>query len=138
MLYNAKVQKARKDKLDIGTFVHSTPRDIATLAAFAETPDEILTRKASESDYNRALDKCIELQMQLDSLMASATRRRNDALQQLEAYRVGLGARAKEVTDPILEGEFQEVAGVGAKPTMLIPADAKTDGLATSGNTDAE
>ena len=38
MLYRAKFQKARKDNLDIRTFAHSTPRDIATLAAFRGDP----------------------------------------------------------------------------------------------------
>src|SRR6185437_5489372 len=127
MLYRAKIQKARKDNLDIRTFAHSTPRDIATLAAFAETPEEILTRKADESDHNCALEKSIELQLQLNTLMASATRRRNDALEPLELYRQGLGARTKAVTDRVREGEFQEVASVGAKAPILIGTDAKAD-----------
>ena len=120
-------KRARKDNLDIRTFAHSTPRDIATLAAFAEIPEEILTRKADESDHNCALEKSIELQLQLNTLMASATRRRNDALEQLELYRQGLGARTKEVTDRVLEGEFQEVTSVGAKAPILIGTEAKAD-----------
>ena len=109
MLYNARVQKARKDKLDVVTFVNTTPRDIATLAAFAETPDEILTRRATETDHNRAMEKNIELSEALDSLMDNAIRRRNDAMKQLEVHRVGLGARVKEVADRIVDVEFREV-----------------------------
>jgi hypothetical protein len=138
MLYRAKVQKARKDGLDIRTFAHATPRDIATLAAFAETPEEILTRPATESDHNRALEKSIDLQMQLDTLMASATHRRSEALQQLELYRAGLAAQAKEVTDRIVEGEFQEVTPVSAKPPILIATEAKADDRVESARSDGE
>lgn len=127
MLHRAKVQKARKDNLDLRTFAHATPRDIATLAAFAETPEDLLTRKATETDHNRALEKGIDLQMRLDTLMASATRRRNDALQQLELYRAGLAVQAKEAASRIVEGEFQEVTPISAKPTILIATEAKAD-----------
>lgn len=112
----AKLQLARKLKQNRSSFAHAAPADIAALATLEENMtsvdtdvDEILKRKASELDHNRALEKTIELQRQLDCLIASATRRRDDALLHLELYREGLGMRVKEATDRIVDGEFREV-----------------------------
>lgn len=128
------------------SLANATPTDIAVLAVLEENVtlldtdvDEILTRKASERDHNLALERSIELQGQLDSLIASATRRRDDALTQLELYRAGLGAQAKEVANQILDGEFEEVGPMRLTATALVASDKQaTDaGNMANGNADA-
>ena len=54
--------------------------------------DDILARPPTEFDHNRALEAGIVFHEQLDRLINGAMRRRNDALEQLELYREGLGS----------------------------------------------
>ena len=103
----------------------SRPTDIAALAELEETvdsvvddTDEICTRKTTERGFNIAFEGSMAFQEQLDRLINSATRRRDGTLTLLELYRAGLGKRAKEAADQILEGEFNEIiAGIQAYPS---------------------
>ena len=71
--------------------------------------DDILLRKPKEFDHNRALEEGIVFEEQLDRLINSAHRRRNDALQQLETYRDGLGQYWRRISDKIIEGSATEI-----------------------------
>jgi hypothetical protein len=59
--------------------------------------------------HNEALEAAIDFQERLDRLINGATKRRNDALQLLEYYRVGLGRRLRELTDHIIDGDAVEL-----------------------------
>ena len=129
----AKLAEKRRLAGPGSTFANSVPSDIAALAnleaRFLSTDEEvkeILERTASERDHNFGLQKSIVLQEQLDKLLNSATRRRDDALSQLELYRIGLGAQAKEVAGQILDGEFEEAAPATSKAPALAPPDEVT------------
>jgi len=129
----AQFEEKRKLSRAGTTFANAVPRDIAELANLEEkflfTPDEvdeILLRKVSERDHNLGLQRSIVFQDQLDKLINSATRRRDDALNQLETYRAGLGAQAKEAAEQILEGEFAEAVPVSSDASALVPLDEVT------------
>lgn len=87
--------------------------------------NEIYKRKASELDHNIAFERSMAFQEQLDRLRTSAARRRDDALSQLELYRVSLGAQAKEAAEQILEGEYQQVIAINAEAPALAPPDVE-------------
>jgi len=129
----AKLQETRRLPRSGTTFANAVAADIAALAnleekvlAVDEEVGEILDRKASERDHNLALQRSIVFQDQLDKLMNSATRRRNDALNQLEIYRTGLGAHAKELAEQILDGEFEEAIPIKRNAPALLPPDEVT------------
>jgi hypothetical protein len=73
-----------------------------------EDVDELAERRR-EILHNQALEAGMVFQQQLDHLISSATRRRNDALQQLEFYRAGLGRQLRELTDNIIDGKAVEL-----------------------------
>lgn len=92
------------------------PSDIAALEELNEISESSITdleeiheRKKRELDHNSAFERSIAFQEQIDRLSGSASRRRDDTLTQLELYRAGLGAQAKETAAQILEGEFKEI-----------------------------
>jgi hypothetical protein len=70
--------------------------------------DAILKRAPSELDHAWALEMAIDYVEQLDNLLNAAVRRRNDALEQFERYRVGLGAQLRRVSDAIILHESSE------------------------------
>jgi hypothetical protein len=138
----AKLQETRRLSQNRNTFANAVPADIAGLATLEENVlsvyedvDEILKRKTSELDDNRALQGSIVFQEQLDRLIISATRRRDDTLTQLETYRAGLGAQASAAAEQILDGEFQEVAPVSTLAPILAPPDQEPNDDAESTNT---
>jgi hypothetical protein len=71
--------------------------------------DEILSRTPSELSYNLALERSIAFHKDLEFLITCITKRRNEALEMLDRYRQGLGRRAKEVMDEILDAECKVV-----------------------------
>ena len=73
---------------------------------------EILKRTPAELAYNRALERSIGLHKDLEFLITSMTKRRDQALEMLDRYRNGLGRRVKKTMDEILEAEL--VNGVSA------------------------
>ena len=115
-----KLQKARKEDLAWKNAEKNftKPADIARLVALEDSfsevltdTDEIMERRATEFEHNRAFGQGILFQERLDKLIASRMARRNDALQQLELYRTGLGQLAQKVASEILDAEFEEIKG---------------------------
>jgi len=115
-----KLQKARKEDLAWKNAQRnsSKPADIAQLVALEDSflevltdTDEIMERRATEFEHNRAFGQGILFQEQLDKLIASRIARRNDALQQLEHYRAGLGQLAQNAANEVLDAEFEEIKG---------------------------
>lgn len=145
-LRGARLQHAHKQNELRTQLRNQTPADIAALSEFeervlstSEDVDEILIRKATELDHNRAFERSMVFQEQLDKLIASASRRRDDALQQLELYRIGLGVQAHEAADRLLEAEAQTVL-VATEAPPLAPAspDVGLDDGASEKSADGE
>jgi hypothetical protein len=109
-----KQQEARKEAHAMHNAERkATPTDIARLVALENTVlgsvkdvDDILERKATEMEHNRALEKSGSFLELLDRLINSATKRRNDTLVLLDHYRAGLGRRVREVTTEIIDAEL--------------------------------
>ena len=96
--------------------------------------DEIMERRATEFEHNRAFGQGILFQERLDKLIASRMARRNDALQQLELYRTGLGQLAQKVASEILDAEFEEIKGQleqSAAPSLTTSKESAPNDVAT-------
>jgi hypothetical protein len=129
-LQRARLAHAQKKGETTAEIRSCTPSDIAELAALEETidstlddMDEIYKRKARERDHNIAFERSMAFQEQLDKLITSATRRRDDVFKLLEIYRAGLGAQAKDAAEQILDGDYQEVMPVCTQAPALVPPD---------------
>jgi hypothetical protein len=92
------------------------PADVAEMAALEKKIsntvadiDRILAHKATEIDHNRAIQVGAEFQDNLDQLINSATRRRNEAFYLLERYSTGLGRAVEKTVDKIVDAEFEEI-----------------------------
>jgi hypothetical protein len=112
----AAIRQQRKSRLESKEVqkLTETPADVARLVrlennidAAVDDVDTILD--TAERDQNKALQQGIGLQEQLNTLIISQTAIRNDALRQLEIFRLGLGQLISEATGKILEGECREV-----------------------------
>jgi hypothetical protein len=79
--------------------------------------DEILLRTPSELQHNRALEKSMLFQEQLDKLIASATKRFNETLELFEHYREGLGQRLRRVAEEALKADGPLHDGNGSPQT---------------------
>jgi hypothetical protein len=77
---------------DLEDFIQGTVQDV----------DAILERLPAEFDHARALEASIDYHTRLDELLSTATARRNDALDQLERYRRGLGGLLRKASDEII------------------------------------
>ena len=80
--------------------------------------DEILGRAAEERDHARALEEGIGYYDRLDFQLGTALARRDDALQQLDRYRNGMGKQVARLSDEIIDAEFsiekpEQAAGSG-------------------------
>lgn len=82
--------------------------------------DQILERTPTELAHNEALEAGIAFQEQLDRLINSAVRRRNQALQVLELYREGLGQHWRKISDEIIDAAASEI-GAPAKAIEAPP-----------------
>ncbi|MGO8794070.1 MAG: hypothetical protein ACLQLC_04540 [Candidatus Sulfotelmatobacter sp.] len=82
--------------------------------------DQILERTPTELAHNEALEAGIAFQEQLDRLIDSAVRRRNQALQVLELYREGLGQHWRKISDEIIDAAASEI-GAPAKAIEAPP-----------------
>src|SRR5207244_2010941 len=71
--------------------------------------DRIVLRVPRERDHARALEEAIVHHEQLDVLATRALRRQEDALQLLDLYQKGAGQRLREISDEIIDAEFQNV-----------------------------
>jgi hypothetical protein len=68
-----------------------------------------LAHKATEIDHNRAIQVGAEFHENLDQLINSATRRRNEAFYLLERYSTGLGRAVEEAGVKIVDAEFEAI-----------------------------
>ena len=89
--------------------------------------DELLRRAATETEHNEALEEGIIFHEQLDRLINAAMVRRNNALENLEVYREGLGQDWRRISDAIVEGAAAEIV---VPPQQLeAPPTAPADGV---------
>jgi hypothetical protein len=127
------------------------PRDIGHLIELEdkviEVADDVtalLKRTPAELAYNKALEQNINFHKDLEFLITSIRKRRNEALQMLDFYRQGLGKRAEQIMAEILDAEFNLVpnqAGenqlpqVASSPPPPMPAQAEHHVVADNGAT---
>jgi hypothetical protein len=83
--------------------------------------DKILLRKPEELDHARSLEEGIEFHEKLDRLLNASVARRNNALEQLERYRNGLGQQLRGVSQEIIDAECSE-AETHAGQEMIVPS----------------
>jgi hypothetical protein len=83
--------------------------------------DEILERTPTELQHNRAFEKSILFQGQLDKLIASANRRFNDTLELLEHYREGLGQQLRQAAEEVLKAEAPVNGQI--EKTSIVPSE---------------
>jgi hypothetical protein len=121
------------------------PRDIGHLIELEdkvmEAADDVtalLKRTPAELAYNKALERNIDFHKDLEFLITSIRKRRNEALKMLDYYRQSLGKRAEQIMAEILDAEFNLVpnqAGenqlpqVASSPPPPVPAQAENDGV---------
>jgi hypothetical protein len=86
--------------------------------------DAILDREPTEIEHNKALEAGIVFQEQLDRLINSSLKRRNEAIEQLDFYRAGFGQRWREISDQILDAEATEI---GEAKQIMAPTLTPTD-----------
>lgn len=93
-----------------------TPADIAHLTHLerkmgdsATEIVEILKRTPSELDHCHALEKTIAFHKDVEFLITSISKRRNEALQMLDLYRAGLGKRVDQAMNEVLDAEYKLV-----------------------------
>ena len=113
-----KSHRARQQGLATNLAEHMSrgPADIAHLTRLEEKvedlPDEvaeILSRTPSELDHSHALEKTVAFHKDVEFLIVSLTKRRNEALHMLELYRAGLGKHVDKEMAEIVEGEYRVV-----------------------------
>jgi hypothetical protein len=114
-----KEQKARKENL-ASELAEKTGKPATELSRLIELEgivlssvkdvDDICERTQRDIDHNKALEAGILFQEQLDRLINAALARRNNALEQLELYRAGLGRHCREMSNTIIEVEATEAA----------------------------
>jgi hypothetical protein len=121
-----KAQNARKETLanSLAERMTRRPPEVADLLHLegkvldsAAELDEILLRTPSELQHNRALEKSMLFQEQLDKLIASATKRFNETLELFEHYREGLGQRLRRVAEEALKADGPLHDGNGSPQT---------------------
>lgn len=108
----------------LAEYLGQRPPDVSHLVELEDKVKEVhtevtefLSHTPGELAYNRALERSINLHKDLEFLITSATKRRNQALEMLERYREGLGRRVKGALDEFLDGEFSVLG-----PPLMSPA----------------
>jgi hypothetical protein len=86
--------------------------------------DHPVARAPEENDHAQALESGINYFETLDTLQQRTIFRLNNALEQLEHYRVGLGLVLSRVAQEIIEGEFVEAADQPQPKQVAAPAPA--------------
>jgi hypothetical protein len=84
--------------------------------------DEIRRRTPTELEHNRALEKSIVFQEQLDRLVASATKRFNETLQLLEYHKEGFGRCLRETANQLSKPE-KDNQPPHAEAPFIVPSD---------------
>jgi biopolymer transport protein ExbB/TolQ len=102
------------------------PADVARMAQLERVhedtindTDAIFETSDLERDHNKALAQSILFQQQLNALIVSQTRIRDEALRQLDLYRKGLGKLASDATDAALKSRSE---GGSAMETVDAPS----------------
>jgi hypothetical protein len=92
------------------------PRDVGHLIELenkvmeaADDVSAVLKRTPAELAYNKALERSVDLHKDLEFLITSMRKRRNEALEMLDYYRQSLGKRAEQTMAEILDAEFNLV-----------------------------
>jgi hypothetical protein len=84
--------------------------------------EAIRQRTPTELEHNRALEKSIVFQEQLDRLVASTTKRFNETLQLLEHYKEGFGERLRKAAEEFFKPEGENPPSQSEAPSM-VPSD---------------
>ena len=120
-LQHLQSQKARREALAqrLAEYLGQRPSDVGHLVKLEDQMreadveiNEILKRTPAELAYNQALERSITFQKDLEFLITSITKRRNEALEVLERYRQGLGKRVEQLTEEVLNAEYNVVETV--------------------------
>jgi hypothetical protein len=122
------------------------PRDIGHLIELEdkvmEAADDVtalLKRTPAELAYNKALERNIDFHKDLEFLITSIRKRRNEALEMLDYHRQSLGKRAEQIMAEILDVEFNLVPNqtgenqlpqVAWSPASPVPAQAEHHAVA--------
>ena len=95
--------------------VDCLPKDVQREYAMFRLPDDIggdvdriLKRAATEREHARALEECLGIQLQIDSLDTSAARKLDDLLRQIAQYENKISNRQQAEADDVIEAEFTE------------------------------
>jgi hypothetical protein len=99
--------------------------------------DEIRQRTPTELEHNRALEKGIAFQEQLDRLVASATRRFNETLQLLEYHKEAFGQRLRETAKQLSEPEEESPPPQTDEPSIVPSDDGAVENAAVDRNSTA-
>jgi hypothetical protein len=75
--------------------------------------------QSDELDHARALENAIEFHEKLDKLLNAAVARRDNALEQLERYRNGLGHYLRWISDEIIDAEFSDAETNGGEHSVV-------------------
>jgi phytoene dehydrogenase-like protein len=131
-------QKAVAERL--AEYLPYRPQDIGHLVELEdkvmEAADDVtalLKRTPAELAYNKALERNIGLHKDLEFLITSIRKRRNEALEMLDWYRQSLGKRAEQIMADILDAEFNLVPNQAVENQLpqiassLAPAPAQAE-----------
>ena len=86
----------------------TTPDDV--LDGLVKEIDDILLKPAAELGHVRALEVALVKLERINKLLNAARARRNNILEQIEAYKAGLGQRLRQISDKIIATESTAVA----------------------------
>src|SRR5258708_37859889 len=92
----------------------TTPDDV--LDGLVKEIDDMLLKPAAEIGHVRALEVVLVKLERVNKLLNAARARRNNILEQIEAYKAGLGQRFRRISDKIIATESTAVA---AQPKQL-------------------
>ena len=120
-------QSARREALArrLAEYLGQRPAEVSHLVKLEDSVmeayddvSEILKRTPSELALNLALETSITFHKDLEFLSASMTKRRDQALEMLDRYRQGLGRRAKQAVEEVLDAEYQVVESMPESPAV--------------------
>jgi hypothetical protein len=135
-----KVQHARKQEQvsNLAEYAALKPADIAQVTRLEQKVhdsstevEEILKRTPKELDHAHALEKTISFHKDVEFVIASISKRRNEALHMLDLYRAGLGKRVDAAISEIIDAEHEVVE----EPIKLEDAPRLVPSMDPSGNT---
>lgn len=113
-----KAQQTRKQEQVGNLAEHAAlkPADIAQVTRLerkihdsSHEVQEILKRTPTELDHAHALEKAISFHKDVEFLIASISKRRNEALHMLDLYRAGLGKRVDAAMSEIIDADHEVV-----------------------------